>query len=1097
MTNKLLLSLLPLSICVTLAAQNSNVGYQEMMHDPSYNFYEVVNAAEEHFKEIDKGAKGSGWKPFERWKYQNEYKFYPDGDRKDVDPFFAERQYLNFLKKNPVQKSLFSGNWVELGPSYVDSITLGYSAGLGRIEDLYVDPNDTNRLYIGSRSGGFWRSIDGGLNWEVTSDSLIATGVNTFAVSPTNSDSILINIRNARNGTSHGIYRSTDGGLSWSSSGFNPTSAGFGGLGTNFQILDLAYHPRVPNLIFIATNEGIFRSTDNLNSWTRSQNQYDIKQIVFHPTNDSILYLYNESGTSSTADQVLRSLDQGSSYSLSNPAAGNNLTRSVWLSTSPDCPSCLYFASNNGVWRSVDEGLNFLFLSNPAQSCDGFVVNDLDTSNMIYGYLDLENSFDGGKSFTQRTDWYLGNTNAASGGFTASYENSTDYVHADLRNAICVNGVFYIATDGHLAKSNDGGVNWQRLNEGTGIRENYCLGVSQNNHFRTICGSQDNGTSIYTEKGWLEFYGADGMEAIYHPLNHNWLMSSIQYGTRRSSRDGGFSQKSATPSSFSNAYWVAPLAYDPNQPMRIYDFRDRLYRSDDFGENWAPLGNPTFSGDIQNAAIAEYNSDIMIVSSGGSIEKSTDGGMTFGSIRNGIPNYMIEDIAFDPRNDDNIIVVYGRYQNDGQKVFLTRNGGGSWTNITHNLGDLPIRSVVIDHDSASNIYLGAEIGVYTMPMNGSNWSLYNPALPNVSMLELEINYGSNTLRAASWGRGLWEYSLLGRSDYPAITRTSITDPPTDDKPKFSIDQFVNSSIQYNDTLSAVYLEWSKDSAVFGNRINMTNVGGNDWRSSQPLPHFAAGSLVYFKVFAVGSAGDTTETYKYVYEIKPLDYCNASGNTNSGNLFINNFTFDGVSISSQNSGYSFNSTPIATLWVDSVYQIQLDANTAWSSNDFASWIDFDNDRNFDSTETIMYSPNSGSFAADSFKVPINAAVGDTVLLRNRLSYWVDPAPCGDEFGEVEDYLVVLRSISTELDEILNDRQFAVYPNPNEGKFWIEFEDQLDQVEVRIYNSLGQIVSQSSMRNGNRIQIDTELAPSYYILEVITKKGRSTQSLIIEE
>jgi hypothetical protein len=1091
-------SFLLLSISILISSVSwaqSKPTYKDMMHDPSYNFYEVVEAAESYFEGVDITSRGSGYKQYQRWRYQNEYKFYPDGNRMIVDPHFVEKQYQRFLKKNPAQKST-STQWRELGPLTVDSISGHYSAGLGRVEDLYVDPNDSNRLYLSSRSGGFWRSLDEGVSWTVTTDTLIATGVNTFSVSPTNPDSVIINVRNASNGTSHGIYRSSNGGISWTPTNFIPDSLGFGGLGSNFQILDVVYHPRVPNLIYLGTNQGVYRSDDNLQSWSRELNAASIKQIVFHPINDSIIYAYNEA-SGSTANQVLRSVDQGLTYSLSNIIPGNNFNRDVWLSTSPDCPPCLYFASDNGVWISRDEGVNFQFLSNPNQNCDGFVVNDLDTSNMIYGYVDLENSFNGGRNFTQRTYWSLGNTNAAGNGFSNSYFNSTDYVHADLRNAICVNGVFYVATDGHLAKSNDGGVNWVRLNEGTGIRENYSLGVSQNNHDRTIVGSQDNGTSIYTEKGWLEFYGADGMEGLFHPLNHNWLLASVQFGNRRLSKDGGLTQRSATPSSFSNAYWVAPLAYDPNLPMRIYDFRDRVHRSEDFGESWSTLGNPAFSGDIQQAAIAENNSDIMIVSRQGSIEKSTDGGLSYFGIRNGIPIHTIEDIAFDPKNDDNIIVVYARYHNDGQKVYLTTNGGISWTNITYNLGDMPIRSVVIDHDSASNIYLGAEIGVYTKPLNGNSWTLYNPGLPNVSILELDINYGSNTLRAATWGRGLWEYDLVGRATYPSILRTQITDPPSSGTPKFSIDQFVSSTIDYNGNLSAVYLEWSRDSAVFGNRINMSNQGGNQWRSNQALPQLPIGSKLFFKVFAVGSANDTSETYKYVYEIQPFDYCTASGNTASGNLYINNFRFDGVNYASGNSGYSLNPNPIANIMPDSTYQVVLFANTSWSSNDFATWIDFNGDRSFDPSEAVIYSPNAGGFASGTFTVPANIQLGDTVRLRNRLSYWSNPEPCGNVFGEVEDYQLILGSVVTDLDKQNGSLEYKLYPNPNQGSFTVDFGEFVDDVRIRILNSLGQTVHEEQVRQERIIQLDVDLSPAYYFMEVSTQDQRSVKPLIIKK
>ncbi|MBL4709150.1 MAG: hypothetical protein JKY48_12005 [Flavobacteriales bacterium] len=1037
---KIYKTLILLLLVNSLSAQESSAEleerYKTSMSDPSVNFYEVLKDAEAYFSTIDKNVKGSGWKPFQRWVNANEYKYYPDGDRYNVDPYFVSNQFKAIQKSVKAPKSLFNGTWKDLGPYTMDSLTGHYSAGLGRVEDFYVSPVDSNIIYLGSRSGGFWRTIDGGATWAGTTDDLFASGVNAMGVSPTNSDSILINVRNSNNGTSHGIYRSIDGGLTWVQTLFNPANLSFAGLGTDFQIYELAYHPRVGDLIFIGTNKGIFKSTDNLATWTAAEFNFDFIEIAFHPSNDSILYLYNNAG-SSTSDRVFRTLDQGASYSLSNNILGNGGNERVELVTNSLCDDCLWFASNNGIWISYDRGLSFGFRSNSPESCGGFSVNDQDTSNMVYGYVDLDNSVDGGNTFVNQTRWSLGNTNGNTNSNSSSYATSTNYIHADIRNLKSINGVFYAATDGFLSKSNDGGVSWTILSEGTGIRENYKLGISQSNHYRSISGSQDNGTSILTEKGWVEFYGADGMEGLIHPLNEDWMMGSVQYGSRRRTKTGGISQDAASPAGSSGAYWEAPLAYDPNNHMTIYDFRDMVYKSDDFAETHVALGNPsTITGDIQHAEIAQNNSNIIVVARGSAIEKSIDGGVSFSSIKGNLPNYSIRDIAFDPNDDNTIIVVYARYQTDNSKVFMTTNGGTSWSNITHNLGSMPIRSAVIDHSDASNIYLGAEIGVYTKPMSGNNWALYNTGLPNMAVRELEINYGSNTLRAATWGRGLWEYNLVGRQNYPAITYTTITNPPTDNSPKEGNDQYVNSRIDYNGMLSSVYLEWSRDSAVFGNRIAMTDTSTLDssWLSTQAIPTFMAGTKVYFKVFAVGSTNDTTETYKFMYEVKPFDYCFATGNNGSGNLFIDNVNIENLNNSSVNNAYSNYANPVVELYVDSNYLITVSANTGWGSNDFGVWIDYNANSDFEVNERVLFDPNSGGSSSISFRVPTTVAVNDTVKMRVRLSYWSNPDPCGNQFGEVEDYLIALRDVTTGIEnKNITSIGVSIFPNPNEGNF----------------------------------------------------------------
>ncbi len=199
-----------------------------MMFDPSFNFYEVVEEGENYFKNKEKG-KGSGWKGFQRWVVNNEYKYFPSGERDSIDPFFVKNEFLSFIENNPAQKDLFNNGWENLGPNTIGQITGHYSTGLGRIETFFVDPNNSQRIYLGSRSGGFWSSTDGGTTWQGgTTDFLTASGVNAIGVSPTNSDSVLINIRNSSNGTTHGIFRSVDGGDSWNITPFNPVNLGWG-----------------------------------------------------------------------------------------------------------------------------------------------------------------------------------------------------------------------------------------------------------------------------------------------------------------------------------------------------------------------------------------------------------------------------------------------------------------------------------------------------------------------------------------------------------------------------------------------------------------------------------------------------------------------------------------------------------------------------------------------------------------------------------------------------------------------------------------------------------------------------------------------------
>ena len=88
-----------------------------MADDPNINLYDVVEEAERYFQNIDKSKKGSGWKGYQRWLYENEPKYYPSGNRNIIKSDFVSKEYKEFISKNTdSNKSTFDNGWEELGP---------------------------------------------------------------------------------------------------------------------------------------------------------------------------------------------------------------------------------------------------------------------------------------------------------------------------------------------------------------------------------------------------------------------------------------------------------------------------------------------------------------------------------------------------------------------------------------------------------------------------------------------------------------------------------------------------------------------------------------------------------------------------------------------------------------------------------------------------------------------------------------------------------------------------------------------------------------------------------------------------------------------
>ena len=705
---------------------------------------------------------------------------------------------------------------------------------------------------------------------------------------------------------------------------------------------------------------------------------------------------------------------------------------------------------------------------------------------MLFGDIDTHMSNDGGQTWNQVTYWATGNAN---------YDTTGQYVHADIRGARSYNGVFWVNTDGLLAKSSDNGLTWEFF-EGQSIRENYCLGVSQSNHYRTITGSQDNGTSIKNENTWIEFYGADGMEGIIHPLNDNWMIGSLQFGGKRRTKDGGYNQDGVNPDNF-DGDWVTPLMYDPNNQMSIYTMTNVLYRSDDFGSTWNTLGNSFFGGNIQNAAIAE-NSSALAISNYNRLKISYDGGMTFTEVSQSLPNQFITDIAFDPNNDETIIVTYGTYGNNNQKVYLSDNQGETWQNITHNLGNMPIRSVVIDHTENSTIYLGAEIGVYKKAISGDTWELYNENLPNTTVMELEVVYGSNTLRGTTWGRGVWEYSLAERENYPSIRTTSISNQPTDTQPKEEIDQFVTSTIEYDGDLNSVYVEWSTDSnsAI----IQMSNSSENTWISDSAIPNFEAGTKVFFKVFAESSSGLISETYKFMYEVRENVLCTPSMNCEYNDGF-QLFQLQGIDNTSGCEGYGDFTSQSTDLEQGSEYELTV--TTGYGDQYIKVWIDYNDDLDFTEDEVVINNyiiapGEAGGVYTETigFTIPDDAALGEHVLRAK--ANWSSDVPedaCVETtYGETEDYSVVILESSLGIIENSFPENPIIYPNPTDGNISIDLRKNYNNVTIKLNDILGRKIVEKSYDQGRVFNLNVTERPGVYFLTIVTENKKVAFRLV---
>ena len=159
---------------------------------------------------------------------------------------------------------------------------------------------------------------------------------------------------------------------------------------------------------------------------------------------------------------------------------------------------------------------------------------------------------------------------------------------------------------------------------------------------------------------------------------------------------------------------------------------------------------------------------------------------------------------------------------------------------------------------------------------------------------------------------------------------------------------------------------------------------------------------------MGSAGDTSETYKFMFTVQPFQYCAGTGNSSTTADWIDFVSLNGMTNASGQAYYTYYPNSVANLYRDSTYLLEISMNYHWDPDTTGAWIDFNQNAEFETTEFIeMGLLNASHQSFGTFTVPSDAVLGDTVMMRVRSQYWDQtPTPCGSETGEVEDYPAVI-------------------------------------------------------------------------------------------
>ncbi len=508
-----------------------------------------------------------------------------------------------------------------------------------------------------------------------------------------------------------GIYRTTNAGVSWT----QEQSGNFYDIEPNYGTSS--------NHFYASTSSSIYRSTNNGDTWSNIHTVSNSNRLALatSPANTSYLYVLS-SGTSggsngsSGFNALIRSTDSGNSFS----------TRST-------SPNILGYESNG----SSSGGQGWYDLA--------FAMHPTNANEIYVGGVNNWKSTNGGTSWTIKSHWY------GAGGLPS--------VHADKHALEFQGTTLWEGNDGGIYKTTNGGDSWTDLANGMVISQLYRIGVAQQNS-ATMCGLQDNGSKLKNGAGvWSDHIGGDGMESAIDPSNSNVLYGELYYGEIRRSTDGGGSWndiQNNMPGNPSGA-WVTPYEIDQVRPDTIVAGYEDVYRSFDKGSSWTKISNNLTGGtDLRYIRISESNPDYIYAGYWNSMWRTTNGGTTWEARTT--PGTSVSTMIVHPNNPDSLWAVMSNYA-AGQKVYVSADGGGTWTNISGSLPNIPANTIAYPKGTQNGIYVGLDIGVYYYDDVLSSWEPYIDNLPNVEITELEINYHDNHLYAATYGRGLWKTPL--------------------------------------------------------------------------------------------------------------------------------------------------------------------------------------------------------------------------------------------------------------------------------------------------------------------------------------------------
>ena len=683
----------------------------------------------------------------------------------------------------------------------------------GRVTAIDVVNENPDVMYVGTASGGLWKSNSGGITWQPVFNKEVTASIGAVEIQQSNPSVIWVgtgegNPRNSLNG-GYGIYKSLDGGKNWIAMGLEKTR----------HIHRIIVDPTNPDVVYVGAigspwgehpERGVFKTTDGGETWNKilfANNKTGAADLIMDPTNPNKLiatlwehkrepWFFNSGGEGSGMHITH---DGGKTWKKITEEDGfpkGNLGR-IGVAIAPNKPDIIYAlveAKKNALYKSEDGGFKWKKINDKSDIGNrpfyySEIYVDPENENRVYSVFTYVNvSEDGGENFSQLMPAY-----GVDNGIHPDHH--AWWIHPD-------NGKFMIdGNDGGLNITHDGGKTWRFIGN-LPVAQFYHIAVDNEFPYNIYGGMQDNGSwrgpsYVFRSQGirndyWQEISFGDGFDVIPDRDNSQfgWTMSQQGYVSRYDWQTGNNYTVRPThpdPDVKLRFNWNSAINIDPYNNSTIYFGSQFVHKSNDKGLTWEIISedlttnNPekqkqNESGGISmDATGAENHTTILVIepspieqdmiwvaTDDGRVHYTQNGGNKWNEVSNnlsGLPKgSWITQIKASNKNRGEALLIANDYRrfNYEPYAYRTTNYGKSWQQIVDKEDVLSYTLCIIEDPVEKNLlFLGTDDGLYLSIDAGSSWTKWTNGFPTVPVKDLVIQERENDLIIGTFGRAAW------------------------------------------------------------------------------------------------------------------------------------------------------------------------------------------------------------------------------------------------------------------------------------------------------------------------------------------------------